>query len=108
MENSVPGPNDEPRAEYLRRLEAWKATQAAYDRQHRHIGIGQLALGMATVVVAGLALVPKMVSVLWVTLPLGAIIGLAIYHNRVLKQRERSSRVVAHYQRALARIDNSW
>ena len=108
METPIHTPSDAPRTEYVRRLEAWKTTQALYESQHRRIGIGQLALGGVTLVLTGLALVAKVVSVLWVLAPLFAIVILAVVHDRVLKRRERCSRTVAYYQRALARIDGSW
>ena len=108
MKSSLPEPSDDPRAEYVRRLEALKIIQAVYERQHRSLGIGKLALGGAILVVIGLALVAKLVSVLWVLAPLFAIVVLAIIHERVLKRRERCSRTVAYYERALARIDNRW
>ena len=65
-------------------------------------------MGGVTLVVIGLALVAKVVSVFWVLAPLFAIVVLAIVHERVLKRRERCSRTVAYYERALARIDNRW
>jgi hypothetical protein len=108
MKNSVQEPSDDPRAEYVRRLEALKIVQALYESQHRSLGIAKLALGAVTLVVIGLALVAKVVSVLWVPAPLFAIVVLAIIHERVLKKRERCSRTVAYYRRALARIDNRW
>ena len=108
METPVPCPSDDPRAEYVRRLEALKTTQALYESQHRSLGIAKLALGGVTLVVIGLALVAKVVSVLWVPAPLFAIVVLAIIHERVLKRRERCSRTVAYYERALARIDHRW
>ncbi len=85
-----------------------KITQAVYERQHRSLGIGKLALGGAILVVIGLALVAKLVSVLWVLAPLFAIVVLAIIHERVLKGRDRCSRTVAYYEHSLARIDNRW
>jgi hypothetical protein len=108
MMNSVQEPSDDPRAEYVRRLEALKTTKALYERQHRSLGIGKLTLGGVTLVVIGLALVAKVVSVLWVLAPLFAIVVLAVIHERVLKRRGRCSRTVAYYERALARIDNRW
>src|ERR1035441_4608618 len=108
MTNSVPQVGADPRSEYVRRLETWKATQALHETQHRRIGTSQLALGGVTVVLIGLALVAKVISVYWVLAPLVAIVALAVIHGRVLKARELSSRTVAYYQRALARIDNSW
>jgi hypothetical protein len=108
METPVPCPSDDPRAEYVRRLEALKTTQALYESQHRSLGIAKLALGAVALVVIGLALVAKVVSVLWVPAPLFSIVVLAIIHERVLKKRERCSRTVAYYGRALARIDHRW
>jgi hypothetical protein len=106
--NPVPESSDDPRAEYPRRLEAWKAEQALYERQHRNLGIANLALGGVTLLVTGLALAAKVISVPWVLAPLFAIVVLAIFHERVLKRRGRCSRTVAYYKRALARIDNRW
>jgi len=98
----------DPRAEYVRRLEVLKATQANYDRQHRSLGISKLVLGGVTLVVVGLALAAKVISVLWVVAPLFAIVVLAVIHERVLKRRDRCSRAVTYYERALARIEGRW
>ena len=108
METPAPQPSDEPRAEYVRRLDAWKTTQAIYESQHRRLGGANLALGGVTLVVVALALAAKAISILWVLAPLAAIVALALVHGRVLKKRERCSRTVAYYERALARIDNRW
>jgi hypothetical protein len=108
METSIHTLSDDPRAEYAQRLETWKATQALHDNHHRRIGTGQLVLGGVTVVLIGLALAAKVISVYWVLAPLVTIVALAVIHGRVLKARELSSRTVAYYQRALARIDNAW
>lgn len=101
-------PADDPRTEYARRLEACQTTQALYESQHRSLGIAKLALGGVTLVVIGLALVANVVSILWGLAPLFAIIVLAIVHGRILKKRERCSRMMAYYQRGLARIDHRW
>ena len=55
----------------------------------------------------GLALA-RLVSVLWASAPLFAVIVLAVIHERVLRKRERCSRTASYYERALARIDNRW
>jgi hypothetical protein len=108
MKNFAPEPSDHPRAEYVRRLEVLRAKQAHYESQHRSLGIAKLALGGVTLVVIGLALAAKLVSVLWVPAPLFAIVVLAIIHERILKKRERCSRTLTYYGQALARIDNRW
>jgi len=72
------------------------------------LGVGQLLLGGVTLLVIGLTLVAKLMSVLWVLAPLFAMVVLATIHERVLKRRGRCLRTVAYYERALARIDNRW
>ena len=106
-ESAEARPSD-PKAEYACRLEALKTRQARYEREHRRLGISKLVLGGATLIVIGLALVAKAISVFWVAVPLAAIVVLAIIHERVIKRRERCSRAVAYYERALARIENRW
>jgi hypothetical protein len=108
MMNSSPELSANPQDEYTRRLDAWKATQAVYDSQHRTLGTSNLALGGATLATIAVALLSKIISVFWVLAPLSAIIILAVLHERVMKSRERASRIVAFYERALARIENRW
>ncbi len=108
MENPAPEPGCDPRAEYDRRLAALQSLQTRYESRHRRLGMAKLLLGGIALVVVGLALVAKVISVLWVAAPLVALIVLAVIHERVLKRRERCSRTVSYYERALARIDNRW
>jgi len=98
----------DPQAEYSRRLATLKTTQANYENQHRRLGISKLVLGGVTLIVIGLALAAKVISVFWVAAPLAAIVVLAVIHERVLKKRERCSRTVTYYERALARLENRW
>ena len=102
------GQRNSPRTEYLRRLQALKTTQARCERQHQWLGVSKLVLGGVTLIVIGLALAAKVISVFWVAAPLAAIVVLAVIHERVLKRRERCSRTVAYYERALARLENRW
>lgn len=108
METPAPDTAAGPRAEYIRRGDQWKVTHALYDTRHRQLGIANLALGALVLALIGLALVARLVSVLWVVPPLSAIVVLAILHDRVMKKREHASRTAAYYERALARIDNRW
>jgi hypothetical protein len=108
MRNHAPEPRSDPRAEYVRRLEALKTTQAHYETQHRGLGLAKLALAGVTLVVVGLAMAAKVISVLWVVAPLLAIVVLWIIHGGVLKRLGQCSRTVAYYERALARIENRW
>jgi hypothetical protein len=75
-----------------------------------HFRIGNMQIGLATLAVAGavLALGWKAFSVLWVLIPLAAIVALAVVHERVLGRRTRSRRVVAFYEHALERVQDRW
>jgi MutS domain V/MutS domain III len=108
MRNSVSEPSDDPRAEYLRRLEALKTKHAHFERHHHGLGNIKLALGGVILVLIGMAFATKVISVLWAVAPMLVIVVLAIIHERVLQRLGRCSRTVAFYERALGRIDNRW
>jgi hypothetical protein len=82
--------------------------QHRYEAQHRNLGTAKLILGGIILVVASLALIPKVVPILWVLVPLFVIIVLAIVHGRILKRLERCRRAAAYYERGLGRFDNQW
>ena len=65
-----------------------------------HLRIGNIQIGLATLAVVGavLALGWKAFSILWVLVPIVAIVVLAVLHERVLGRRTRSRRVVAFYK----------
>lgn len=108
MNSSVPESIDAPRREYVRRLESFATRQSRYESQHRRLGMVKLALAGVTLVLVGLALGAKVISVLWALAPPIAFVALAVIHERVLERLGRRSRAVAYYQRALARVDNCW
>lgn len=108
MENLNSTPRDDPRAEYVRRFDAWKATHSLLETRHRLLGIIKLVLGGAILLIIALALAARMISGLWVLAPLLGIVIFTIVHDRVLEKRERSSRTGAYYERALARLDDRW
>ena len=75
-----------------------------------HLRIGNIQIGLAALAVAGavLALGWKAFSILWVLVPIVAIVVLAVVHERVLGRRTRSRRVVAFYEHALERVQDRW
>ena len=107
MKNPLPEPCD-PRAEYVRRHEASQTTQGLYQSRDHRFGIAKLAVGGLTLILIALALAAKAISILWVGVPLVVFVVLVILHERVLGELRRCSRIVAYYERALARVDNRW
>ena len=81
---------------------------AALERGHRGLGYGRLAAALAGCGLAWMALAEGAISLAWVLVPLAAFIGLAVYHERVLRRAERGRRAARYFQRALARLDGLW
>ncbi len=100
-------PSD-PRSTYNERLEARRAAVARHDQRHRTIGNVRLLVFLSAGVIAWLAWGRGMVSPLWLALPVVAFICLIVVHERVLRARRGCQRAVAHYQKALARLDGKW
>ncbi|MEW6323634.1 MAG: DNA mismatch repair protein MutS [Acidobacteriota bacterium] len=92
--------------DYRARLAARQATVAALDGRHWHFGNARLAL-----LAAGVGLVAWRGwagSAPWLgglALGFGA---LAVAHARLLNARDAAARAVAHYTRALARLEDRW
>lgn len=99
---------DDPGAEYQRRLEAHK--REAERRQRRHIFIGNTRLILAVVAAAILwmAVSQHWMSAAWVAAPVTGFIVLAVIHERVLRERDRSVRAVRFYRRAIDRLNDQW
>jgi hypothetical protein len=94
--------------QYQRRLRVHEQQLDELERLHIRIGNFQIGLASLAVVVALLALVWKLFSILWLLVPIVAIVALAVMHERTLRRRVRSGRVVAVYEHALDRIQDRW
>jgi hypothetical protein len=90
----MPADTDAP-SDYDQRLRA--RVQEVERLERLHLRIGAIQIGLATLAVAGavLALGWKAFSILWLLVPIVAIVALAVVHERVLGRRARSRRAVA-------------
>jgi hypothetical protein len=98
----------DPRSAYTERLEARRAAVAGYDQRHRSIGNLRLMVFAGAAVLAWLAWGRGLISPFWLALPAAVFAGLIVAHERVLRARRAAGRAVAHYERALARVDGKW
>jgi hypothetical protein len=103
-----PIPNEYPHAEYSRRLEVQRKAQSRYEHQHRIIGNVQLVLAGLALTIFVFALWTGAVSILWVVVPVVAIVLLAIVHARVSHAIKTHLRLIIFYKRALARLEDRW
>jgi hypothetical protein len=103
-----PATNTAPRDEYRTRLDARRAAVAAHDQRHRTLGNLRLLVFVTAAVLAWLVWGRGVASPVWLALPAAAFVGLMVAHERVLRARKACQRAVAHYERALARLDGLW
>jgi hypothetical protein len=95
-------------AEYAARLASQRAKQSAAERQHQQLGYLKLAIVALTVVFAVLALETRIASAWWLIVPVASLVFLEKIHERVLASLQKCSRIIAFYERGLARIENRW
>jgi len=100
--------DSDPRSAYGQRLEARRASAARHDQRHRTIGNLRLLVFVSAAVLAWLAWGRGALSAFWLGLPAAVFICLIVAHERVLRVRRAAARAVAHYERALARLDGQW
>ena len=100
--------NSDPRHAYSERLEARRAAVAQHDRRHRTIGnLRLLVFGIAGLM-AWAIWGRGMIGPFWLGLPAAVFVCLIVAHERVVRARRAAGRAVAHYERALARLDGQW
>jgi len=97
-----------PSDEYRKRLDRWRSEHSRSEVLHRRLGNARLASGLSLVAVAAVSLGAGRMSPWWLLLPIVALILLLVIHDRVDRDLRLAGRGIAYYQRALARLDNTW
>jgi len=100
--------HSDPRSAYIERLEARRQAVARHDQRHRTIGNLRLLVFASAAVMAWLAWGRDLLSPFWLGVPAAVFVCLIVAHERVLRARRAAGRAVAHYERALARLDGKW
>jgi hypothetical protein len=98
----------EPVDNYRERLDRWRSEHLRSELLHRRLGNARLTSGVLLVVVAAVSLGAGRVSPWWLVLPIVALMVLVVIHDHVDRALRRAGRGTAHYERALARLDNKW
>ena len=106
--DSSPAPAGGPRQRYARRLLSLRGEQARAERRHRTLGRWKLIFAALALVLFGLALGLRSVSMLLVLVPVAVIVLLEILHERVEKDMQLRSRALGFYERGVARLDDRW
>jgi hypothetical protein len=97
--------------EYTRRLAARRETLASLDRLSARLSYARICAVAAIAVVGWLTLVHTGSARLpaWtLAVPLAAFVGLAVWHDRVIRAGARSAQAASFYERGIARIEDRW
>ena len=94
--------------EYQSRLAARQAVVAVCEAMHARLAMMRLAIFAVAAVLAWLAFGRHSLSPLWLLVPLGLFVGVAVWHDRVLTRRDRAARAVRFYERGLSRLSGTW
>jgi hypothetical protein len=100
--------NSDPRSEYIERLKARRLAVARHEQRYRTISNVRLLVFLTAAVLAWLVWGRQAISAFWLGLPAALFICLIAAHERVSRARRAAGRAVAHYERALARLDGKW
>jgi fatty acid desaturase len=99
----VPSNDDSPRGEYLRRVDARRASVHRMERRHRTAGNCRLLVAITFAILAFLAFGYGALSPLWLLIPAILFVVLVVIHDRIIQARNRCARAVAFYESGLAR-----
>ncbi len=99
-------PSADPHIEYSGRLELARGNLSRLDGRHRTLGYAKLIVGLTTLVIAVWLLKYHAHYIAFFLVPAAFYLVLAIFHERVIRARRRYSRIIAFYERGLARLDD--
>jgi hypothetical protein len=97
-----------PSEEYVQRKNARQSRVIACEQIHIRLGYVRLVLFALMAILAWAAFRSHSISGWWLSAPVAAFAGIAVYHSRVLRARELAERAVIFYEKALARTEDRW
>jgi hypothetical protein len=97
----------DPHVAYHRRVTACRAEQEALARRDARIAYGRLIAAAVAAAIAWLVW-RQQLAWWWLGVPAAGFVALVIIHDRVIRARRRLARIVAYYERGLARIEDRW
>jgi MutS domain V len=98
----------EPHAEYSDRLKAQRIRKLSYERKHKQLGIAKLAIALAAILVIVWVVESRGRFAYWFLIPVAAFIVLEFFHAQVLRLLRKCARIIAFYERGMARLESRW
>ena len=98
----------DPRSEYSKRLAAARSRAEAAARADARVANARLAVFLAALATAGITFLNAPGALGLTLVPLGLFAVLIVWHARILAAKARAQGIVAHYARALERVEGRW
>jgi len=98
----------DPRLEYSNRLDSHLNTLSAKDLLHRKIGNAKLLAVIAAFFFGYLSFHRNLFPPLWLLVPIGVYLTLALWHELVLRAKTRAATAADYYRRGIARMEDRW
>jgi len=98
----------DPRLEYSNRLDSHLNTLSAKDLLHRKIGNAKLLAVIAAFFFGYLSFYRNLFLPLWLLVPIGVYLTLALWHELVLRAKTRAATAADYYRRGIARMEDRW
>ena len=97
-----------PHTTYQRLLDERRREETALTRRADRVSTARLVTFAVGAALAWSAIFGSWMSSWWLSLPVGAFIGLVVLHDHVLLTRDRVRRAVAWYAHGIARLEDRW
>ena len=98
----------DPSLEYQKRLRDRQTRLQRCFSRIRFVSYFRLGIGLVFFVTLWLVFGIRVATWSYLLLPIGAYVVLALYHDRLYRERDRAKRAVTFYERGLERIENRW
>jgi hypothetical protein len=96
-----------PAAQYQARLQRYRSDHAIGELIDARLAISRLVVFGAALVLAYLA-ARGAVTWWWLVAPAAVFLAVAVWHDRVIRKKQRAAALIDFYERGLARIEDRW
>lgn len=98
----------EPLTEYSSRVALRRADVQRIDERIVHVSVLRLIVAAVFLLAVWLVLGPDALPPWSLVIPVATFVGLALYHERLFRKRDRARRAVRFYEHGIARIEDRW
>lgn len=98
----------EPQRIYSERLRAREEALAREEKRDEQVANVRLVIFVLALAMVVLIVTTEAFGWLWLSAPAVAFLVLVVWHDRILRDKDRAAQAVSFYRRALSRLDGTW